>query len=72
MKDWISVKDSKPPKKVTVLAVVGVGKQRHIEMASYGANRNGAWWSVTYNNLIPARDVSHWQPIPELPPEGSV
>ena len=70
MKDWISAKDNKPPKKVTVLAVVGVGKQRNIEMASYGANRNGAWWSVTYNNLIPAWDVSHWQPLPDLPEEG--
>ena len=52
-----------------MLAVVGVGKQRHIKMASYGANRNGAWWSVTDNNLIPAWDVTHWQPLPDLPTE---
>lgn len=69
MGEWISVKDSKPAPKVTVLAVVGVGKRRHIEMASCGANRNGAWWSVTFNNLIPAWEVSHWQPLPDLPPE---
>ena len=47
MNGWISAKDEKPAKKVAVLAVVGVGKRRHIELASYGANRNGALPTTT-------------------------
>ena len=70
MTDWISVKDRKPAPKVTVLAVVGVGKGRHIELACCGHTRNSKdWWSITYNNVLPAWSVTHWQPMPELPPE---
>lgn len=70
MGEWISVKDSKPSRKTTVLAVVGVGKRRHVEMACYGQSRDSNdWWSITHNNLIPGWSVSHWMPLPELPPE---
>ena len=70
MKDWISVKDCKPAPKVMVLAVVGVGKRRHVEVACYGYARNSPdWWSETYKNAIPAWSVTYWQPIPEVPPE---
>lgn len=70
MTDWISVKDRKPTPKVTVLAVVGVGNRRHIEMVCYGHTRNSKdWWSVTHNNVLPGWMVSHWMPMPELPPE---
>ena len=70
MGDWISVKDSKPTAKVTVLVVVGVGKQRHIELACCGHTRNSRdWWSVTFGNVIPGWQVSHWQHLPELPQE---
>lgn len=67
---WISVRDSRPTPKTTVLVAVGIGKKRHVEMACSGKTRNSSdWWSVTYNNTLPGWSVTHWQPLPALPPE---
>lgn len=65
MSEWISVKDRlpKPRKKVMVFA------GNYVFVVAFLDDRETLWRTAWNHDVIEARHVSHWMPLPE-PPGG--
>lgn len=66
--EWISVTGELPPFFQNVLAVLFVGEYRTRVIAFRGG---GDRWRYTFNGEL-CSSVTHWMPLPELPPAEDV